>query len=399
MYLPRTKISHMSKEKENRKKKGSKVWIHPILEKREEYGAFHTLVKNQLREDEDKFYNYFRMQKTTFDNLLQKLSQELKHQDTFMRESISPAERLAVTLRYLATGDTFTDLYYSYRIGLKTISCIVREVCHYIWLELYKEYMKMPSKEDWLHIASKFQESSNFPLCLGAVDGKHIRLIKPIDSGSMFLNYKHFFSIVLMAVVDSDYNFIFVDVGAYGKECDSSVFKETPFWKNLTNNGLNLPDATRLPGIDYDLPYVFIADEAFALHYHLLRPFGGHQLDQLKRTFNYRLTRARRFVECAFGILSNKWRIFHRPMNVSIDLAVDIVKTCCVLQNFIHKQENFQFHNASENESTLDSESELIQLPITNAVRGSLAANEVRNRFAQYFVSNEGRLSYQNNYA
>ncbi|CAG4971629.1 unnamed protein product [Parnassius apollo] len=119
-------------EKENRKKREVRFWIHPILEKREEYGAFHTLVKNQLREDEDKFYNYFRMQKTTFDNLLQKLSQELKHQDTFMRESISPAERLAVTLRYLATGDTFTDLYYSYRIGIKTISCIVREVCHYI---------------------------------------------------------------------------------------------------------------------------------------------------------------------------------------------------------------------------------------------------------------------------
>ncbi|XP_045781566.1 protein ANTAGONIST OF LIKE HETEROCHROMATIN PROTEIN 1-like [Maniola jurtina] len=285
-FLTKKKIIvayYIYRKKKIEKKREVRFWIHPILEKREEYGAFHTLVKNQLREDEDKFYNYFRMQKTTFDNLLQKLSQELKHQDTFMRESISPAERLAVTLRYLATGDTFTDLYYSYRIGIKTISCIVREVCHYIWLELYKEYMKMPSKEDWLHIASKFQESSNFPLCLGAVDGKHIRLIKPIDSGSMFLNYKHFFSIVLMAVVDSDYNFIFVDVGAYGKECDSSVFKETPFWKILTNNGLNLPDATRLPGIDYDLPYVFVADEAFALHYHLLRPFGGHQLDQLKR--------------------------------------------------------------------------------------------------------------------
>lgn len=104
---------------------------------------------------------------------------------------------------------------------------------------------------------------------------------------------------------------------------------------------------------------MFVGDDAFALHYHLLRPFGGHHLDQLKRTFNYRLTRARRFVECAFGTLSNKCRIFHRPMNVSIDSAVDIVKTYCVLQNFIHKQENFQFYNASEHESILDSESEL----------------------------------------
>lgn len=90
---------YIYRKKKIEKKREVRFWIHPILEKREEYGAFHTLVKNQLRENEDKFYNYFRMQKTTFDNLLQKLSQELKHQDTFMRESISPAERLAVTLR------------------------------------------------------------------------------------------------------------------------------------------------------------------------------------------------------------------------------------------------------------------------------------------------------------
>ncbi|CAH1992755.1 unnamed protein product [Acanthoscelides obtectus] len=374
------------KKQERRKRR---FWIHPILKKRGELGAFHTLVKNQLREDEAKFYNYFRMQKTTFDKLLQKLSQKLKHQDTNMRQSIPPAERLAVTLRYLATGATFTDLHYTYRIGVKTISCIVREVCQCIWSELCKEYMKMPSKEDWLQIANKFQESSDFPLCLGAVDGKHIRVIKPVDSGSMFLNYKHYFSIVLMAVVDSDYNFIFVDIGAYGKECDSSVFKETAFWKNLTNNTLNLPDEIRLPGTDYKLPFVFVADEAFALHYHLLRPFGGHQLDQLKRTFNYRLTRARRFVECGFGIFANKWRILHRPLNVSIDLAVDIVKACCILQNFVHKEEKFQFDNTSERESTFESESELTQLPMTNAVRGNLLANDVRNKFAQYFMSNE----------
>ncbi|KAJ8711924.1 hypothetical protein PYW08_008878 [Mythimna loreyi] len=153
------------------------------------------------------------MQKTIYDKLLQILSQKLKHQDTNKRQSISAAERLAVTLRYLATGDIFTDLHYTYSIGIKTISCIVREVCYFIWSELCKEYMKMPTKVDWLQIANKFQKSSDFPLCLRAVDDKHIRVIKPMDSGSMFLNYKHYFSIVLMAVVDSDYNFIFVDIG------------------------------------------------------------------------------------------------------------------------------------------------------------------------------------------
>nr|CAI5838029.1 unnamed protein product [Callosobruchus analis] len=84
----------------------------------------------------------------------------------------------------------------------------------------------------------------------------------------MFLNYKHYFSVVLMAVVDSDYNFIFVDIGAHGKECDYSVFKETRFWRS--------PADIKPTGSNT------LGDEAFALHNLLLRPFGGYELNQLK---------------------------------------------------------------------------------------------------------------------
>ena len=63
-------------------------------------------------------------------------------------------------------------------------------------------------------ISNNFESAANFPLCLGAIDGKQIRVIKPEQSGSMFLNYKHYFSIVLMAVADTNYNYIFIDVGA-----------------------------------------------------------------------------------------------------------------------------------------------------------------------------------------
>lgn len=84
----------------------------------------------------------------------------------------------------------------------------------------------MPSKNEWPEIAIKCENSSDFPLCLEAIDEKHIRVIKPVDSGSMFLNYKHYFSVVLMGVVYSDCNFIFVNIGAYGKQCDSVYSKK-----------------------------------------------------------------------------------------------------------------------------------------------------------------------------
>lgn len=68
------------------------------------------------------------------------------------------------------------------------------------------------------------------------------------------------------------------------------------------------------------MPYVLVCDEAFGLHPNLKRPFGGKMLSVQKRVFKYRLTRVRRFVECTFDILTNKWRIFHRPLNVSLSL-------------------------------------------------------------------------------
>jgi len=95
-------------------------------------------------------------------------------------------------------------------------------------------------------------------------------------------------------------------LGAYGREGDSTVFKECPFGKNVYTEQLGLPATKPLPNTqDKPQPFVVIGDEAFGLHKNLLRPFPGRGLDQRKRIFNYRLSRARRYVECAFGILAN----------------------------------------------------------------------------------------------
>lgn len=79
------------------------------------------------------------------------------------------------------------------------------------------------------------------------------------------------------------------------------------------NKTLNLPDSKPLPnfGNNTPVPHVFVDDEAFAMSHHVIRPYSRQNLDNKKRVFNYRLSRARRFVECAFGILANKWRVFH----------------------------------------------------------------------------------------
>jgi len=87
-----------------------------------------------------------------------------------------------------------------------------------------------PMTEDmWKDTAAKFEQRANFPHCLGAIDGKHICIIKPSVTGSQHFNYKHYFSVVLLAIVDSNYKFVYVDIGSFGKDTDSSIFKNSTF--------------------------------------------------------------------------------------------------------------------------------------------------------------------------
>lgn len=92
-----------------------------------------------------------------------------------------------VLFRYSATENTMTDLHYSYHIGISTISGIIEEVCTKIW-ELKNKCMAKPSKEKWKEIANGFQKLANFPNCIGALDSKHVRIIKSTKSGLLFYN-------------------------------------------------------------------------------------------------------------------------------------------------------------------------------------------------------------------
>lgn len=163
-------------------------------------------------------------------------------------------------------------------MGSTTISSIVSETCSIIWEVLQPLEMKPPpSQERWLEISENFYKKTNFPNCLGAVDGKHIRLISPHHSGSNYYNY-NFNSIVLMAVVDADYRFIAVDIGSYGREGDSSIFKQWNFGEMLSEYRLNLAAPKDLPNSTIKTPHVFLGDEAFPLNADFLRPYGWNDI-------------------------------------------------------------------------------------------------------------------------
>ena len=136
-----------------------------------------------------------------------------------------------VTSRYLATGDAITTIAYNFQMGVSTARKIILNVCTAISDVVPPIYMPMPSEEKWKSIADEFYERWNFPNCIGAIDGKQVMIQCPFNSGSLFYNYKLYFSVVLLGVALADYRFVMVDVGAYGNSSDSDVLNHTTFFK------------------------------------------------------------------------------------------------------------------------------------------------------------------------
>ncbi|XP_022180255.1 protein ALP1-like [Myzus persicae] len=281
-----------------------------------------------------------------------------------------------------------SDLHIDYRIGLSTISNIVREVCESLWATFKKSCFPTITEELIAKVATEFEERANFPHVIGAIDGKHIRVIKPEGSASMNFNYKHFFSILLLAACDSNYKFVYIDVGAPGKSSDSTTFKNSTLYKLLNFNKIKLPPPKPLSDKRLDkIPYFLIGDEGFGLCQFLLRPFGGKYLSVGKKVFNYRLTRARRYIECSFGILSNKWRILHRALNVEESLAENIIKTCCLLHNFVRDRDGITF------EDTIAISGLIEDTTVDNSQPGN-AIKCVRTELIDFFMK-EGQVSWQ----
>uniref|UniRef100_A0A8C5AZ13 DDE Tnp4 domain-containing protein n=1 Tax=Gadus morhua TaxID=8049 RepID=A0A8C5AZ13_GADMO len=111
-------------------------------------------------------------------------------------------------------------------------------------------------------------------------------------------------------------------------------------WEALRDGTLDLPPARVISGAEQrgPLPHVFVGDEAFPLMTHLLRPFPGQHHTLEKRVFNYRLSRARLVVECAFGILASRLRMYRRVIGTSPEVAEVCVRATCVLHNFLERK-------------------------------------------------------------
>ena len=297
--------------------------------------------------------DFFRMNKIQFKNIVEAITTQIQKADMNMRKSIKPDERLAITLRCLATGESLQSLQFQFRVSRTSISEIVMATCQAICNLLGPQLLKTPNTtKEWLKIAEIFNCRWNFPNGIGAVDGKRINIQQPRGSGFHYFDYKGNNSVILMAVIGPNNEVLWADIGTNGRATDGTIWHTSDFRINLSfsTNSLNIPPPKPLPGRAMPVPYVLTGDDAFGLTTYLVKPFPHKGLTDEEKVFNYRLSRMRRISENAFGIIANRWRVFRAPINLDPNKVSMITLAALTLHNFLLTEPNSEYNTTSNME-------------------------------------------------
>lgn len=203
---------------------------------------------------------------------------------------------------------------------------------------LKDDYLQLPrTSDEWEQVASDFNNNWNFPMCLGAIDGKRFLVRKSKNTGSEYSDYKGYHSIIILALVDANYKFLYVAAEAQGQANDADVWDHCILKEYLDRNVLQFPPAAPLLSTTEKVPFVILGDNAFPSEDYLMKPYPGENLSVEQKIFNYRLSCARRVSENAFGILSGKFRVFQWPIQATPANAQSIICATVVLHNFLRE--------------------------------------------------------------
>ncbi|KAG8193586.1 hypothetical protein JTE90_000222 [Oedothorax gibbosus] len=280
--------------------------------------------------DETEWRNNFRISKSTYRFLCEKLT-TLDRMDTRMRHAIRRDKRIAIAVYTLSSSAEYRTIGNLFGVSKSSVCKIVAEFCTLFVHLCSKDFIQLPTTEqEILRAATEFESFWDFPQCVGAIDGTHIKIQPPKVHAHSYYNYKQFYSVVLLAVVDYAYKFMYVNVGSCGRNNDAYVFQNSSMPAYLRREEMG-KCSRELGGLQ--VPVYVVGDSAFPLMQTLQKPYPEFNgMPDTLRNYNYRLSRGRRVVENAFGRLKARFRILRKLEN-RLDTAVNIIHATCILNN------------------------------------------------------------------
>ncbi|CAM5083473.1 unnamed protein product [Natator depressus] len=333
--------------------------------------------------DDSQWLRNFCMCKGTFMELCDLLSPALKHKNTKMRAALTVHKQVAIALWKLAMPDSYQSVGNQFGVGKSTVGVAVMQVANTITELLLSKVVTLGN----VQVILDGFAAMGFPNCGGAIDGTHIPILGPDHQDSQYINRKGYFSMVLQALVDHKGCFTNINVGWLGKVHDARIFRNSGLFKWL-QEGIYFPDQKITVG-DVEMPIVILGDPAYPLMPWLMKPYTG-TLDSSQELFNYRLSKCRMVVECAFGRLKGRWCSLLTHSDLSETNIPIVIAACCVLHNLCEsKKETFM---AGWEVDANRLASEYVQ-PDTSAVRRAhQEAVHIREALKTSFMTGQGTV-------
>ena len=182
----------------------------------------------------------------------------------------------------------------------------------------------------------------------------------PHSSSLEYFKYKKAHSIILLAICNARYDFLLVDIGDSGRQSNGSVYNNSHLGHAIENNLVDIPKPVK---INRDMsklyPFVFVADDAFDLKPHMMKPYPNENLQIEQRIFNYRLLRARGVIENTFGIATSRFSVFCKPIIAKTEKVQLITKAVIEFHTYLMKKRT----QTNENNYNYCLTSSLIEIP------------------------------------
>lgn len=228
---------------------------------------------------------------------------------------------------------SFCDVADIFNICISSLHKVTKRMTYFL-SNLAPEVIIWPNNERQAEIERHFREKNGYPGIIGAVDGTHIKIDKPLEDPDSYINRKGYYSIQAQLVCDHQLKITNLFVGYPGSVHDARVFRTSDLFHSLQEKCNE---------------FHILGDSAYPLMYNLMTPFPDRgMLTRNQINYNFQHSSNRICIEHCNGLLKQKWRQLYHLKLRDIRTIVHFIRACCVLHN-LALNDNFLYIEGDNN--------------------------------------------------
>ncbi|XP_030380143.1 uncharacterized protein LOC115628264 [Scaptodrosophila lebanonensis] len=295
----------------------------------------NLLSELQSRKNECYHLNYFlAITESQFRYLVQKLEPIIsQYAPQRKKKSFSAEERLAITLKYLATGEVHSCRNYCFRASKFVINEMIANICLGFYEHLKDQYVQLPkTDEQWRNAATDMERKHNLPQCVGNLFMRSIQLQSNAAGGSGASDDRKRAPIIFTGIVDAENNFQYVNVERATNSRPNDIYNQTTAVE-LLESKMNAMETQAEP---HCKGYYFVGDAVLPARSYLVTTRNVTKDSPAYEA----LEQVTAHAEQTIRILCNMFPILAQPLRVSEKHICEVVLGCVALYNFLRKTDD-----------------------------------------------------------